>query len=67
MLIEAFEFSSAGVQLQPPPGHMLSNRASSLQFVPLMILPGLLITVVVLCLYIIGDGLRDAFDPTATD
>ena len=32
-----------------------------------MILPGLLITIVVLCLYIIGDGLRDAFDPTAQD
>ena len=27
----------------------------------------LLITIVVLCLYIIGDGLRDAFDPTAQE
>jgi ABC-type dipeptide/oligopeptide/nickel transport system permease subunit len=33
----------------------------------LVIAPGLLIFITVLCLYIIGDGLRDAFDPTAKD
>jgi len=31
-----------------------------------VIIPGLLIVVTVLCLYIIGDGMRDAFDPQAT-
>jgi peptide/nickel transport system permease protein len=29
----------------------------------LAVISGLLISVTVLCLYIIGDGLRDAFDP----
>ena len=33
----------------------------------LVIMPGLLIFITVLCLYVIGDGVRDAFDPTATD
>jgi peptide/nickel transport system permease protein len=28
-----------------------------------VIYPGLLITITVLCLYLIGDGLRDALDP----
>jgi ABC-type dipeptide/oligopeptide/nickel transport system permease subunit len=28
---------------------------------------GLLIFVTVLCLFVIGDGLRDAFDPRSTD
>ncbi|MCY4061853.1 MAG: ABC transporter permease [Chloroflexi bacterium] len=70
MLIEA-SLSFLGLGVQPPTatwGNMLSK---SREFITagshLMILPGLLITVVVLCLYIIGDGLRDAFDPTATD
>jgi hypothetical protein len=29
----------------------------------LIVFPGILITVTVLCAYLIGDGLRDAFDP----
>jgi ABC-type dipeptide/oligopeptide/nickel transport system permease subunit len=28
--------------------------------------PGICIWVTVLCLYIIGDGIRDAYDPTST-
>jgi peptide/nickel transport system permease protein len=32
----------------------------------LVLLPGILIVITVLCFYIIGDGLRDAFDPQAT-
>jgi peptide/nickel transport system permease protein len=30
----------------------------------LVVWPGVLITITVLCLYVIGDGLRDALDPT---
>ena len=70
MLIEA-ALSFLGLGVQPPTatwGNMLSKSREFITKAPhLMILPGLLITVVVLCLYIIGDGLRDAFDPTATD
>ena len=70
MLIEA-SLSFLGLGVQPPTatwGNMLSkSREFIFSSSSLMILPGLLITVVVLCLYIIGDGLRDAFDPTATD
>ena len=70
MLIEA-SLSFLGLGVQPPTatwGNMLSKSREFITKAPhLMILPGLLITVVVLCLYVIGDGLRDAFDPTATD
>lgn len=68
MLIEA-SLSFLGLGVQPPTatwGNMLSkSREFITEQSHLMILPGLLITIVVLCLYIIGDGLRDAFDPTA--
>ncbi len=69
MLIEA-ALSFLGLGVQPPTatwGNMLSKSGQFITKAPhLMILPGLLITIVVLCLYIIGDGLRDAFDPTTT-
>ncbi len=68
MLIEA-SLSFLGLGVQPPTatwGNMLSKSREFITKQPhLMILPGLLITIVVLCLYIVGDGLRDAFDPTA--
>lgn len=52
----------------PSWGNMLTNAQSYFQRAPhLVILPGLLITVTVLCLYVIGDGLRDALDPTVSD
>lgn len=60
--------SFLGVGIQPPTptwGNMLSNAQSFFKTGGhLVIFPGLLIVVTVLCLYIIGDGLRDAFDPT---
>ena len=62
MLIEA-ALSFLGLGVQPPDatwGNMLSKSREFITIAPhLMILPGLLITAVVLCLYIIGDG--DAF------
>ena len=46
---------------------MLNNAQAFFERGPhLVFLPGILIVVTVLCLYIIGDGLRDAFDPQAT-
>ena len=60
--------SFLGVGIQPPTptwGNMLSNAQSFFKTGGhLVIFPGLLIVITVLCLYIIGDGLRDAFDPT---
>jgi peptide/nickel transport system permease protein len=60
--------SFLGVGIQPPTptwGNMLTNAQSFFRTGPhLVIFPGLLIVITVLCLYVIGDGLRDAFDPT---
>ena len=69
ILIEsALSFLGLGVQAPTATwGNMLSKSRTFFNSAPhLVIFPGILITVVVLCLYIIGDGLRDAFDPTAT-
>ncbi len=60
--------SFLGVGIQPPTptwGNMLSNAQSFFKNGShLVIFPGLLIVITVLCLYVLGDGLRDAFDPT---
>ena len=69
ILIES-ALSYLGLGVQPPTatwGNMLSKSREFLAQPHLVVFPGLLITTVVLCLYIIGDGLRDAFDPTAQD
>ena len=70
ILIES-ALSFLGIGVQPPTptwGNMLSRAQSYFNIGPhLVIFPGLLIVITVLCLYIIGDGLRDAFDPTAVD
>ncbi len=53
--------------IQPPDaswGNMLTNAQSYFSRGPwLVVAPGLAITVVVWCLYAIGDGVRDAVDP----
>jgi peptide/nickel transport system permease protein len=63
--------SFLGFGIKPPTpswGNMLSAGLDLLRFAPhLVIAPGLLIAITVLCLYIIGDGLRDAFDPRIED
>jgi peptide/nickel transport system permease protein len=63
--------SFLGFGVQPPTptwGNMLSESQAFFRKAPhLVIAPGLLISVTVLCLYIIGDGLRDALDPTSHD
>ncbi len=70
MLAEAsLSFLGFGVK-EPTPtwGNMLSSDLTLLRQAPhLVYAPGIMIAVTVLCLYIIGDGLRDAFDPKIAD
>lgn len=69
MLTEA-ALSFLGLGVQPPQatwGNMLTKAQSFFTLGPHLIWPpGLAISITVLCLYIIGDGIRDAFDPTST-
>ncbi|MEM7127538.1 MAG: ABC transporter permease [Chloroflexota bacterium] len=59
--------SYLGLGVQPPTaswGNMLSKAQGFFRLGRhLVIFPGLLITVTVLCFYVVGDGLRDALDP----
>lgn len=70
MLAEA-ALSYLGLGVQPPTpswGNMLSNAQTFFTRGPhLVVVPGVIITVTVLCLYVIGDGIRDAFDPVLND
>lgn len=61
----ALSFLGFGVQPPTPSwGNMLSGATAFYFKGPhLIVVPGLAITVTVLCLYLVGDGLRDAFDP----
>lgn len=65
----ALSYLSLGVQPPVPTwGNMLTDsRAYFRQAGYLVIAPGLLISITVLCLYLIGDGIRDAFDPRVND
>lgn len=70
ILVEA-ALSFLGLGILPPTpswGNMLSNAQTFFTKGPyLVVAPGLMIFITVLCMYVIGDGLRDAFDPTAKD
>lgn len=59
--------SYLGLGVQPPTptwGNMLTEaRSYFVQGTHLVIWPGLLISLTVLCFYLVGDGLRDALDP----
>lgn len=70
ILVEA-ALSYLGLGVKPPTptwGNMLTNAQSFFtKGGHLVIMPGLLIFITVLCLYIIGDGIRDAFDPQSDD
>lgn len=49
-------------------GNMLSGGFDYMRRAPhLLVLPGTLIAITVFCFYLIGDGLRDAFDPKIAD
>jgi ABC-type dipeptide/oligopeptide/nickel transport system permease subunit len=59
--------SFLGLGIQPPTpswGNMLTEAQRYIISAPfLAIFPGLLILITVLCINLVGDGLRDAFDP----
>jgi peptide/nickel transport system permease protein len=71
LILTEAALSFLGLGVMPPIpswGNMLSNSQTFFtKGVHLVIFPGLLIFITVLCLYVIGDGIRDAFDPTARD
>ena len=66
ILVES-AISFIGFGIQPPTpswGNMLTNAAQYLGKAPYLIYPpGIAVFVTVLCLYLVGDGLRDALDP----
>ncbi len=66
ILIES-GLSYLGLGVQPPTptwGNMLTDsRSYFVQGTHLVVWPGALITITVLCFYLAGDGLRDALDP----
>ncbi|MCY4064129.1 MAG: ABC transporter permease [Chloroflexi bacterium] len=66
ILIES-GLSYLGMGIQPPTptwGNMLTDSRSYLVTgVHLIVMPGILIMITVLCFYLVGDGLRDALDP----
>lgn len=59
--------SFLGFGVRPPTaswGNMLSNALEFYSKAPLqVIMPGVMIFITVLCIFLIADGLRDAFDP----
>ena len=65
----ALSFIGFGIRAPIPTwGNMLNGGLDYMRRAPhLLILPGLLISVTVFCFYLIGDGLRDAFDPKIAD
>ncbi|MCY4465159.1 MAG: ABC transporter permease [Chloroflexi bacterium] len=68
LILTESALSYLGFGVQPPQatwGNMLTKSLQFFRLGPhLIIFPILMITVTVLCFYIIGDGIRDAFDPT---
>ncbi len=66
-LLAAAALSYIGLGVQPPEpewGAMLSGARSFIRQYPYMLIfPGLFIMIVVVCLNMFGDGLRDALDP----
>ncbi len=71
LILTESALSFLGIGIQPPTatwGNMLTRAQSFFVTGPHLVWPpGILIVATVLCLYIIGDGVRDAFDPTAVD
>lgn len=71
MILQAAALSFLGLGIQPPTpewGYMLSEAREVMRLHPrLMIYPGVAIMLTTLSLSLIGDGLRDAFDPRLRD
>lgn len=69
ILVESgLSFLGVGVQAPTPTwGNMLTDSRSYFNIgTHLVIWPGVLIMVTVLCFYLVGDGLRDALDPRSS-
>ena len=70
ILVEA-SLSFLGVGVKPPTatwGNMLTNAQTFFTHGPYLVFwPGFMIFLTVLCLYVLGDGLRDAFAPTTVE
>ncbi len=69
LILTESSLSYLGLGVQPPQATWGNMLTKSLQFIRagglhLVAFPLLMISVTVLCFYIIGDGIRDAFDPT---
>ena len=68
LILTESALSYLGLGVQPPQatwGNMLTKSFQYFRHGPhLIFFPILMISVTVLCFYLIGDGLRDAFDPT---
>ena len=68
LILAESALSYLGLGVQPPQatwGNMLTKSIQFFRHGPhLIIFPILMISLTVLCFYIIGDGIRDAFDPT---
>ena len=66
-ILTTSSLSFLGLGVQPPSpewGSMLSQARDILRSYPLpAIVPGVVITLVVMCFSLVGDGLRDALDP----
>lgn len=71
LILAESALSFLGLGIQPPTatwGNMLTKAQEYFIREPhLVASPSILITVTVLCFYIIGDGVRDAFDPQTAD
>lgn len=71
LILSLASLSYVGLGIQPPTpewGAMLSAARGNIRDYPYqLIFPGLAIAVVVLCLNMLGDGLRDALDPKLKD
>jgi peptide/nickel transport system permease protein len=67
LILTESALSFLGFGVKPPTaswGAMLADAQSYFtKGVHVAVLPGVMITITVLCLFIVGDGLRDAFDP----
>ena len=71
LILAESALSFLGIGVQPPTatwGNMLSGSQQYFRLGGhLVVMPGLMIFLVVLSAYVIGDGVRDAFDPTTVD
>ncbi|MEI6044905.1 MAG: ABC transporter permease [Chloroflexota bacterium] len=70
-ILSEASLSFLGFGVRPPTaswGNMLNNALEFYSKAPLqVIMPGLMIFITLLCIFLIADGLRDAFDPRLRD